>query len=218
MRGADVSQPKLFVTNTVADFVPKDHSLHKLRALVDEALPRLESLFDAIYSDTGKAAVAPERLIRASLLPVLYTLRSERQWVEPIQYRRLFRWFVGRELDQPVWHHSTFSKNRERLLDNAVLPELFRAVLAMARQRHLLSDEHFSIDGTLIEAWASPKSFRRRDDDDDTPPGKERDYHGESRPDATPVSRTDATRDAIRCRVTNARESCNSNTAWKKYR
>lgn len=191
MRGADVSQPTLFITNTVSDFVPKDHPLRKLRVLVDEALSSLEVLFDTIYADIGKASVAPERLIRASLLRVLYTIRSERQLVEQIQYNMLYRWFVGLEMDDAVWHHSTFSKNRERLLDNAVLPELFGSVLAMARKRQLLSDEHFSIDGTLIDAWASHKSFRARDDDDDTPGAKERDYHGEERRNDTHVSRTD---------------------------
>ena len=121
MRGVDVSQPKLFVTRTVADFVPKDHPLRAMRALVDEALESLDGLFDDIYADIGKASVAPERLIRASLLQVLYTIRSERQLVEQIQYNMLFRWFVGLEMDDRVWHHSTFSKNRERLLDHAAL-------------------------------------------------------------------------------------------------
>ena len=198
MRGADVSQPKLFVTHTVSDFVPPDHPLRSLRSLVDEALKPLDTLFDSIYSDIGKASVAPERLIRASLLQVLYTIRSERQLVEQIQYNMLYRWFVGLEIDQSVWHHSTFSKNRERLLDHAVLPELFQSVLAMARKRKLLSEEHFSIDGTLIDAWASHKSFRHRDDDDDTPAGKERDYHGERRTNETHVSRTDADAELMR--------------------
>ena len=199
MRGVDVSQPKLFVTRTVADFVPKDHPLRAMRALVDEALESLDGLFDDIYADIGKASVAPERLIRASLLQVLYTIRSERQLVEQIQYNMLFRWFVGLEMDDRVWHHSTFSKNRERLLDHAVLSELFTSVLGMARRRQLLSDDHFSIDGTLIEAWASHKSLRRRDDDDDDGPvGRERDYHGERISNATHVSRTDPEAELMR--------------------
>jgi len=172
MRGADVSQPKLFTTNTVSDFVPQDHPLRSLRCLIDEALSTLDGLFDEIYADLGKASVAPERLIRASLLQVLYTIRSERQLVEQIHYNMLYRWFVGLEMDDPVWHHSTFSKNRDRLLDNAVLPELFDAVLAIARKHKLLSEDHFSVDGTLIDAWASHKSFRPRDDDGDGPQGK----------------------------------------------
>lgn len=198
MRGADVSQPALFITRTVADFVPQDHPLRALRELIDEALASLDRLFDRLYADLGKASVAPERLIRASLLQVLYTIRSERQLVEQIQYNLLFRWFVGLEMDDRVWHHSTFSKNRERLLDHAVLPELFAAVLAMARKRNLLSEDHFSIDGTLIDAWASHKSFRRRDDPDDTPGGKERDYHGERRTNATHGSRTDPEAELMR--------------------
>lgn len=198
MRGVDVSQPKLFVTHTVSDFVPKDHPLRALRLLIDEALSSLDGLFDVIYSDVGKASVAPERLIRASLLQVLYTIRSERQLVEQVQYNMLFRWFVGLEMDDRVWHHSTFSKNRERLLDNEVLPELFGSVLAMARKRQLLSEDHFSIDGTLVEAWASHKSLRRRDDDDDSPGGRERDYHGERLSNATHVSRTDPEAELMR--------------------
>ena len=190
MRGADISQPKLFITNTVADFVPKDHPLRSLRLLIDEALDTLDGLFDEIYADLGKASVAPERLMRASLLQVLYTIRSERQLVEQIHYNMLYRWFVGLEIDDPVWHHSTFSKNRDRLLDNAVLPELFDAVLAIARKHELLSEDHFSVDGTLIDAWASHKSFRPRGDEGDGPQGKERDYRGEKRGNATHVSRT----------------------------
>jgi transposase len=199
MRGADVSQPKLFVTHTVSDFVPPDHPLRALRTLIDEALVSLDPLFDVIYADLGKASVAPERLIRASLLQVLYTIRSERQLVEQIQYNMLYRWFVGLEIDSKVWHHSTFSKNRERLLDNAVIPELFASVLQIARKRQLLSQDHFSVDGTLVDAWASHKSFRRRDDDDDTPSGKEgRDYHGERRSNDTHVSLTDPDAELMR--------------------
>lgn len=198
MRGADISQPKLFITNTVSDFVPKDHPLRTLRPLIDEALNTLDGLFDEIYADLGKASVAPERLIRASLLQVLYTIRSERQLVEQIHYNMLYRWFVGLEMDDPVWHHSTFSKNRDRLLDNAVLPELFDAVLAIARKHKLLSEDHFSVDGTLIDAWASHKSFRPRDDGGDGPQGKERDYRDEKRSNATHVSRTDPESELMR--------------------
>ena len=169
MRGADVSRPMWFITRRVADFVPPDHPLRALRELIDEALASLDGLFDTLYADLGKASVAPERLMRASLLQVLHTIRSERQLVEQIPYNLLFCWFVGLELDDRVWHHSTFSKNREQLLDHGVLPQWFAAVLAMARQRQLLSEDHFSIDGTLIDAWASHKRFRRRDD---TPGGR----------------------------------------------
>lgn len=202
MRGADVSQPKLFVTRTVEDFVPKNHPLRALRVLVDEALGDMDRLFDEIYADEGRDSIAPERLMRASLLQVLYTLRSERQLVEHIQYNMLYRWFVGLELDDRVWHATTFSKNRDRLLGNEVFTRFFESVLAMARKRKLLSEEHFSVDGTLIDAWASHKSFRRRDDDDDGPLGKDRDYRGEPRSNETHVSTTDP--DAELMRKSNA--------------
>src|SRR5690606_5277596 len=128
MRGVDISQPSLFVAKTVDDFVPKHHPLRPLRKLIDEALADLDELFDTMYSDIGKASIAPERLIRASLLQVLYTIRSERQLVEHIQYNLLYRWFVGLEMEDTVWDHSTFSKNRERLLDHQVMPALFESV------------------------------------------------------------------------------------------
>ena len=192
MRGEDISQPKLFITTTVTDFVPKSHPLRSLRKLLDAALKELDGHFDDMYSDIGRESVAPERLIRASLLQVLYTIRSERQLVEQIRYNMLYRWFVGLEMDDAVWHHSTFTKNRTRLLEHAILPELFDAVLRQARKRHLLSDDHFSVDGTQIDAWASHKSFQPRDDDDDDgPQSRERDFHGEKRSNQTHSSRTD---------------------------
>lgn len=199
MRGADISQPKLFITKTVEDFVPKDHPLRALRMLVDEALGELDELFDALYADEGRDSVAPERLMRASLLQVLYTLRSERQLVEHINYNMLYRWFVGLELDDRVWHATTFCKNRERLLGSDLFAHFFEAVLAMARKRRLLSEEHFSVDGTLIDAWASHKSFRRKDDDDsDGPLGRERDYRGERRSNDTHASTTDPDAELMR--------------------
>jgi transposase len=199
MRGADISQPSLFVAKTVNDFVPKTHPLRALRALIDEALVDLDELFDSMYSDIGKASIAPERLIRASLLQVLYTIRSERQLVEHIQYNMLYRWFVGLELDDMVWDHSTFSKNRERLLDHQVMPALFESVLKLARKRQLLSAEHFSVDGTLIQAWASHKSFRPKDDDDNTgASGRERDFRGQRRSNDTHASTTDPEAELMR--------------------
>lgn len=191
MRGMDISQPSLFVAKTVDDFVPKHHPLRPLRKLIDEALADLDELFDSMYSDLGKASIAPERLIRASLLQVLYTIRSERQLVEHIQYNLLYRWFVGLELDDAVWDHSTFSKNRERLLDHQVMPALFESVLKLARKRHLLSAEHFSVDGTLIQAWASQKSFRSKGDNEPPGGGGERDFRGEQRTNDTHASTTD---------------------------
>lgn len=198
MRGVDVSQPKLFVTKTVEDFVPPHHPLRSLRKLLDEALLELDDDFSAMYSDIGRESVAPERLIRASLLQVLYTIRSERQLVEQVRYNMLYRWFVGVEIDDVIWHHSTFTKNRQRLLEHNVLPALFDVVLNQARRRHLVSNEHFSVDGTLLEAWASHKSFRPRDDDDNDSSGGNEHFHGESRTNATHVSTTDAEAELMR--------------------
>jgi transposase len=205
MRGADISQPSLFVARTVNDFVPKNHPLRSLRKLIDEALADLDDVFDTMYSELGKASIAPERLIRASLLQVLYTIRSERQLVEHIHYNMLYRWFVGLELDDPVWDHSTFSKNRERLLDHQVIPALFESVLKLARKRHLLSAEHFSVDGTLVQAWASQKSFRPKDDDDPSGGSRERDFRGDRRTNDTHASTTDP--DAESMRKSNGQEA-----------
>jgi transposase len=198
MRGADISQPSLFITRTVEDFVPANHALRALRKLIDEALRDLDAQFNLLYADEGRESVAPERLIRASLLQVLYTIRSERQLVEQIRYNLLYRWFVGLEIEDRVWHHAIFSKNRERLLDEALMSQLFESVLKIARRHKLLSAEHFSVDGTLIEAWASHKSFRPRDDDDDTPTGGERDFHGERRGNDTHASTTDPDAELMR--------------------
>lgn len=202
MRGADISQPSLFVTKTVEDFVPKKHPLRAMRTLIDEALSELDSHFDEMYAEFGRESIAPERLIRASLLQVLYTIRSERQLVEHIHYNMLYRWFVGLEMEDKVWHATTFTKNRERLLEHETAIRLFETILEMARKRHLLSAEHFSVDGTLIDAWASHKSFRPKDDDDNGPVGKERDYHGETRSNDTHASTTDS--DAQLMRKSNA--------------
>ena len=165
MRGEDVSQESLFTTVHLDTFVPADHPLRPIRALLDQALQNLNWLFDGIYADSGRESIPPERLIRALLLQVLYSIRSERQLVEQINYNLLYRWFVGLTIDDAVWDHSSFSTNRDRLLDNDVITELFEEVVNLARKQKLLSDEHFSVDGTLIQAWASQKSYRRKDDD-----------------------------------------------------
>ena len=149
--------------------MPANHPLRAIRKLIDEALRDLDAHFNCLYADEGRESVAPERLIRASLLQVLYTIRSERQLVEQIRYNLLYRWFVGLEMEDKVWHHATFSKNRERLLDEALMSRLFESVLKIARRHKLLSNEHFSVDGTLIDAWASHKSFQPKDQQD--PPG-----------------------------------------------
>lgn len=192
MRGADVMQESLFTTVHLESFVPTDHPIRPLRELFDTALRRISPLLDAAYAEGGRESIAPERLLRAQLLQVLYSIRSERQLVEQTHYNLLFRWFVGLSIDDTVWNHSTFSKNRDRLLEHAVVPELFAEVVRLAEQRGLLSKDHFSVDGTLIQAWASHKSFRPKDDG----PGgigrnQEHDFHGEQRKNDTHASTTD---------------------------
>ena len=202
MRGADISQPSLFISKTVEDFVPKEHPLRRIRKLVDQALSELDGKLERLYSDEGRTSIAPERLIRASLLQVLFTIRSERQLVEHIRYNLLYRWFVGLELEDAVWHHATFSKNRERLLDESLMSSLFKSVLKIAKRHRLLSSEHFSVDGTLIDAWASHKSFKPKDGPDDDGDGeggaKERDFRHERRSNETHVSSTDADAELMR--------------------
>lgn len=194
MRGADITQESLFSTVHLETFVPANHPLRKIRELFNEALGRIGWLLDSAYAEGGRESIAPERLLRAQLLQVLYTIRSERQLVEQISYNLLYRWFVGLSIEDEVWSHSTFSKNRDRLLEHEVIPALFAEVVELARKRKLLSEEHFSVDGTLIQAWASQKSFRRKDDDEPRGGGRnaERDFHGERRLNETHASSSDA--------------------------
>ena len=195
MRGEDVSQESLFSTVRLDTFVPQDHPLRPIRVLLDQALQNLNWLFDGIYADSGRESIPPERLIRALLLQVLYSIRSERQLVEQINYNLLYRWFIGLTIDDAVWNHSSFSTNRDRLLDNDVIAELFEEVVNLARKQKLLSDEHFSVDGTLIQAWASQKSYRRKEDDSGPPTAggrnSEANFHGEKRSNETHESKTD---------------------------
>ena len=195
MRGLDVTQEALFTTVHLEGFISPSHPLRKIKPIIDEALNRLSWLFDQIYSEYGKPSIAPERLIRAQLLQVLYSIRSERQLVEQIHYNLLYRWFIGLTIDDEVWDHSTFSANRDRLIENDVICQLFDEVVVIARQKGLLSDDHFSVDGTLIQAWASQKSFRPKDDDHDGHPdggrNAESDFHGEKRSNQTHESKTD---------------------------
>ncbi|HOA95694.1 MAG TPA: IS5 family transposase [Quisquiliibacterium sp.] len=177
-------------------FVPADHPLRAVRVLVNEALRGLNGLFDAIYAENGRASIAPEKLMRALLLQVFYSVRSERMLMEQIRYNMLFRWFVGLAIDDAVWDHSVFSKNRDRLLGHAVVEAFFGEVMKRADEAGLLSREHFSVDGTLIQAWASHKSFKRRDgDDDQRPDGPGRNaqtsWKGKARSNDTHVSTTD---------------------------
>jgi len=196
MRGSDGMQESLFTMAKLEDFVPADHPLRPIRSLVNEALTRLNGLFNAIYADSGRASIAPEKLMRALLLQVFYSVRSERMLMEQMRYNLLFRWFVGLAMDDAVWDHSVFSKNRDRLLENDIVESFFTEVMTLAEKRGLLSKEHFSVDGTLIQAWASQKSFRPKDGaDDDTPQGGGRnaqaDWKGKPRSNDTHVSSTD---------------------------
>jgi len=144
--------------------IPVDHPLRRMRPMVDAILEEMSPRFDELYSRVGRPSIAPEKLLRALLLQVLYTSRSERLLMEQLDYNLLFRWFVGLEMDDPVWNATVFTKNRERLLTGEIARGFFERAVAQARERDLLSDEHFTVDGTLVEAWASLKSFKRRDD------------------------------------------------------
>jgi transposase len=177
------------------DRIPADHPLRAMRAIVDPILQELSPQFDSLYVAGGRASVPPEYLLRALLLQMLYTIRSERQLVEQLHYNILYRWFVGLRMDDEVWHATTFSKNRERLIKGDIARRFFDAVVAHAQAKKLMSNEHFTVDGTIIEAAASLKSVRPRDEPPDPPAGGSRneavDFHGETRTNATHVSTTD---------------------------
>jgi transposase len=194
MRGSDKTSGALFSYVDLDERVPRDHPLRVIREIVNEALAALYADFAKLYDDTGRQSIAPERLLRASLLQAFYSIRSERQLVEQIDYNLLFRWFVGLGIDDRVWDHSTFSKNRDRLLDADVAVRFLEAVLRHEKVRRFLSDEHFSVDGTLVEAWASMKSVRAKDGSDEPPgPGRngDADFHGKTRKNDTHSSTTD---------------------------
>lgn len=194
MRGPDIQQDTLFSTVIPEERVPQDHPLRPIRQMVNTALAELDQAFSELYAEGGKPSIPPEKLLRAQLLMAFYTIRSERQLMEQINYNLLFRWFVGFSMDDEVWDHSTFSKNRDRLLEGEVAHRFFAEVLGQAERAGLLSREHFSVDGTLIEALASLKSYRPKDEDG--PPGGGGrnpgvDFHGEKRSRDTHESKTD---------------------------
>src|ERR1700689_5607124 len=164
MRGADVEQGRLFSVVSLESRVPGDHPLRKIRPLLDETLESLDRTFEAIYAESGRPSIPPERLIRAQLLQVLYSVRSERQLMEQLDYNLLFRWFVGLEMDEAVWNVTVFTKNRERLIGGDIAEQLLLRVVEQARAGQLLSEEHFTVDGTLIQAWASRRSFKEKAD------------------------------------------------------
>lgn len=165
MRGQEKSQQSLFSYISPEQRVPKNHPLRPIRKMVDQALQDLHGEFSERYSSTGRPSIPPEQLLRALLLQVFYTIRSERLLMEQLHYNLLFRWFVGLSMDDPVWDHSTFSKNRDRLLNTEVTTLFFQAIRDQAREQGLMSDEHFTVDGTLLDAWASMKSFKSKDSD-----------------------------------------------------
>jgi transposase len=195
MRGDDLQQRAMFSYLSAEERVPKDHPLRKLLPLVDAALRQMTRRFAAMYARVGRPSIAPEKLLRALLLQILYSLRSERLLMERLDHDLLFRWFVGLNMDDPVWDATVYSKNRERLLNSDVAEEFFQQVRAQAEQLDLLSDEHFTVDGTLIEAWASQKSFQPKTGGDAEPAAEGRNpevnFRGEQRSNATHQSTTD---------------------------
>ena len=194
MRGDDVQQGGMFSYVSLESRVPADHPLRGIKRLLDEALKGMSRDFERVYAREGRPSIPPERLVRASTLQILYSIRSERLLCEQLDYNLLFRWFVGLNIDEPIWDHSSFTKNRDRLIEAKVARKLLRRVVRKARDAQLLSNEHFSVDGTLIEAWAAAKSMRRRDGKDE-PPGPGRNpmvnWHGEKRTNETHVSPQD---------------------------
>ena len=209
MRGEDRHQAHLFSYVSPERRVPADHPLRPIRVMVDAALEKLSPRFAALYSHTGRPSVPPEKLLRALLLQVFYSVRSEALLMEQLDYNLLFRWFVGLDMDEAVWDATTFTKNRDRLLEGDIAQEFFAAIQEQARGRGLLSDEHFTVDGTLLEAWASQKSFQRKDHptppSDDDPGNPTVDFHGERRSNTTHASTTDP--EARLCRKGKGREA-----------
>src|SRR5687767_328288 len=193
MRGADEQPGSMFSYLSLEERVPQDHPLRAIRRITDRALERLSPKFGTLYINFGRPSVPPEKLLRALLLQALYTIRSERQLIEQLEYNLLFRWFVGLGMDDAVWSATTFTKNRDRLLDGDIAAAFFEAVLIHAETERLLSDEHFTVDGTLLEAWASHKSFRPRGEQDPPSGGGNPtvDFHGQRRRNETHQSTTD---------------------------
>lgn len=198
MRGDQRNQDSLFSYVPLEDRIPKHHPLRRIKTMVDALLRDLSGEFDALYASVGRPSIPPEYLLRASLLQALYSIRSETLLIEEINYNLLFRWFIGLSVDDEVWDHSSFTKNRQRLLDGDIAVKFLQRVLAYGRQHKLLSDEHFTVDGTLIEAWASQKSFKKKDAASETQSSKDDDpgnptvnFRGETRTNDTHQSSSD---------------------------
>lgn len=197
MRSKDVQKTAMWSYISPEERVPADHPLRPIREMANAALRKLSADFNRIYSVFGRPSIPPERLLRALLLQVLYTVRSERMLMEQLEYNMLFRWFVGLNLDDPVWNVTVFTKNRERFLEGEIAGKFFTAILEQAREAGLLSNEHFTVDGTLVEAWASHKSFKPKDEGPPPPPiggcikNPEVDFKGRKRCNETHASTTD---------------------------
>lgn len=196
MRGQPRPQDTLFIYRSMEDRIPADHPLRVLRPLVDQILAQLSPLFDQMYSPLGRASIPPEQLLKALLLQILYSIRSERQLMEQLNFNLLYRWFVGLSADAEVWDDTTFSKNRDRLEADAVEAAFFTEVTALAEAQGFLSSEHFTVDGSLLDAAASLKSFRPKDGSAPPPPAEEGrnptvNFHGEQRSNTTHASTTD---------------------------
>ena len=208
MRGDATQQLEMLSPVTPETLVPRGHPIREIRSIVDGALSELSPVFATMYAQVGRPSIPPEHLLKAMLLQVFYSIRSERQLCERLQYDLLFKWFVGLNILDPVFDHSTFSKNRDRLMEHDVAGRFFEAIRSEARRRHLLSSEHFTVDGTLLEAWASLKSVVPRDEDGGPPSGKnpDVDFRGQRRTNDTHASTTDpmhcAKSTAVRCSVT----------------
>ncbi len=202
MRGQDAQQGHMWSYLSPEQRVPQDHPLRPIRAMVDQALQDLSPRFALLYSHTGRPSIPPEQLLRALLLQAFYSVRSERQLMEQLDYNLLFRWFVGLAMDDPIWDPTVFTKNRDRLLAGDIAQAFFAAVLTQARQQDLLSREHFTVDGTLLEAWASHKSFQPTGQDhppaDDDPGNPTVDFRREKRSNATHHSTTDPDAQLVR--------------------
>jgi transposase len=195
MRGSDRQQADMYSYLSPEERVRASHPLRAIRGMADEALHNMSERFDMMYAKTGRPSIPPEKLLRAQLIQMLYSIRSERLLMEELDYSMLFRWFVGMNLDEPVWDVTVFTKNRDRLLEGDVAREFLCEVIAQAQAKGLTSDEHFTVDGTLVEAWASLKSFQRKDQKNGPPddPGNPTvDFHGEKRGNDTHESTTDA--------------------------
>src|SRR3984893_8270573 len=170
MRGLDAQQSAMFSYLSPEQRVPANHPLRKIREITDRVLDEMSDLFEEMYSKMGRPSIPPEKILRALLLQVLYTIRSERMLIEQLEYNLLFRWFVGLGMDDAVWVPTVFTKNRDRLLEGEIAQGFFPRILDQAKRRQLLADEHFTVDGTLIEAWASQKSFRPKEEPPETSP------------------------------------------------